>query len=165
MPTPPVNRLGVPSLWSRIDRGEAFEPLKRPSGSRKRVAIIEDEALIAFDMMVMVERLGGEVIATASTEAEAIAIAATARPDVVLMDLRLAEGDGARAAERIRENSGTAVVFVTGAADRETQRRLARISSAPVVTKPFRTRDLCAAVLTAATAGFSDGSNRSGTAG
>jgi DNA-binding NarL/FixJ family response regulator len=130
-----------------------------------RVAIIEDEALIAFDMMVMVERLGGEVVATASTEAEAIAIAETARPDVVLMDLRLADGDGARAAERIRANSATAVVFVTGAADRDTQRRLSRISAAPVVVKPFRTRDLCAAVLTAATARFADGTHRTGSEG
>ena len=56
------------------------------------VLIVEDEVLIAMHLELLVTGFGHEVCATALSAAEAIAHAAAYRPDVALMDVRLAGG-------------------------------------------------------------------------
>jgi len=136
-----------------LDPDGIYEPLRRPGGARLRTVVVEDEALIAFEMMVTIERLGGEVPATVATETDALEAVAKERPDVVLMDIRLAEGDGISAARRIRAELGTPVVFVTANGDLELRQRLREFPHAPVVVKPFRTRELLTAVLRATALG------------
>ncbi len=52
-----------------------------------RVLIVEDDAIIAMDIAMLVTELGHETCATAASATEACACAA---PDAVLMDIRLA---------------------------------------------------------------------------
>ena len=56
------------------------------------VLIVEDEVLIAMHLELLVTGFGHEVCAIALSAAEAIAHAAAHRPDVALMDVRLAGG-------------------------------------------------------------------------
>jgi two-component system, response regulator PdtaR len=64
-----------------------------------KLLIVEDEMIIAMRLEQFVTDLGHQVCAMASTEDGAIASAEVHRPDVVLMDLRLAHGgSGAEAA-------------------------------------------------------------------
>jgi DNA-binding NarL/FixJ family response regulator len=59
-------------------------------------------------------RPGFEVVATAGTREEAIALARRFAPDIVLMDLRLPDGSGVDACRSIHdENPAIAVVFLT----------------------------------------------------
>ena len=62
-----------------------------------RVLIVEDDAIIAMHLAILVAELGYEVCATAASAAGAIALATAHNPDVVLMDIRLAEGRAPRA--------------------------------------------------------------------
>jgi CheY-like chemotaxis protein len=57
-----------------------------------RVLIVEDEALIALHLEMLVTDFGHKVCAVASSASEASARAASHYPDVVLMDIRLAKG-------------------------------------------------------------------------
>ena len=57
-----------------------------------RVLIVEDDAIIAMHIAMLVAEFGHEPCATASSGPEAVAKAAELRPDVVLMDIRLAGG-------------------------------------------------------------------------
>ena len=132
--------------FRRLDPDGIYEPLRRPGGARLRAVVVEDEALIAFELLVTIERLGGEVPATVATEADALDAVAKERPDVVLMDIRLAEGDGISAARRIRARFGTPVVFVTASGDLEMRQRLREFPRAPVLLKPFSTRALLTSV-------------------
>src|SRR5213596_3704110 len=60
------------------------------------------------------------VVGEAGTAAEAIAAAARAKPDVVIMDVRLPDGSGVEACRAIREaRPDTKVVMLTSYADDE----------------------------------------------
>jgi CheY-like chemotaxis protein len=57
--------------------------------------IVEDDAIVALDLSVMLESRGHRVAGTASSTAEALSLADRARPDIVLMDINLhGPGDG-----------------------------------------------------------------------
>lgn len=56
-----------------------------------RVMIIEDEAIIAMDLSAIVEGMGHSVTGVARTRREAVALAASERPDLILADIQLAD--------------------------------------------------------------------------
>ncbi len=58
----------------------------------KRALVVDDEALIADALVMMLEDLELEVCGVAATADDAIGLALTHLPDVVLMDVRL-KGD------------------------------------------------------------------------
>jgi CheY-like chemotaxis protein len=57
------------------------------------VLIVEDEAVIALMLEDMVKQAGHQVYGTAATIAQATALLRNGRPDVALLDLRLAGGE------------------------------------------------------------------------
>ncbi|MDM4761866.1 response regulator transcription factor [Galbitalea sp. SE-J8] len=82
-----------------------------------RVAIADDQQLIRGGFRSLLEsETDIEVVGEAGTGTDAVAIVAATRPDVVLMDIRMPDGDGLWATERIvarPELSGTRIVIVT----------------------------------------------------
>ena len=113
----------------------------------KRALVVDDEALIADALVMMLEDLELEVCGVAATADDAIALALTHLPDVVLMDVRLkGDKDGITAAIAIGQQSHTPIVFVTGSREPETLARIRHDHAAPVLFKPFRFDQLRAAV-------------------
>jgi CheY-like chemotaxis protein len=56
-----------------------------------RVMVIEDEAIIAMDITAIVDEMGHSVTGVARTRKEAVALAASERPDLILADIQLAD--------------------------------------------------------------------------
>jgi len=110
----------------------------------RSVLIAEDDSVIAWHLESMVKRFGYSVCATVSTERAAIDEAARLRPDLILMDVRLADGgDGVRAAQTIRVGLRAAIVFCTAHADDPVLReRTAAFDLAAVLGKPVWEKDL-----------------------
>ncbi|MFC1673233.1 response regulator [Pseudomonadota bacterium] len=80
----------------------------------KRVLIVEDQGIIALDEEQIMRDLGYEVVGIAISGEQAVRIATETKPDVVLMDIKLAgEMDGREAAAKIQQNLNIPVVFVT----------------------------------------------------
>jgi len=116
-------------------------------GKKLRVLVVEDHALIALDLKMMVDELGGDVVEVATSGERAVALAAELRPDVVLMDVRLAGLiDGIDAASTVAQIPGTALIFVTGNTDPITLRRIERLGNKRVVPKPVLANELLAAI-------------------
>ena len=128
----------------------SHQPLRNGAGEPLRVLLVEDEALVALDLMEIVGRLGAVVVAALATEDEAVEAFARHRPDVVMMDVRLRAGDGISAASRLRASGPAAVIFVTGSTDAHTRSRMEAIAGASIVSKPVRANALRAALRAAA---------------
>jgi DNA-binding NarL/FixJ family response regulator len=82
-----------------------------------RVAIADDQQLIRAGFRSLLEAEPDlEIVGEAGTGTEALALVTKERPDVVLMDIRMPDGDGLWATERIVADpalSGTHIVIVT----------------------------------------------------
>ena len=80
-----------------------------------RVVIADDHPVVRAGLQDMLSSQPDfEVVGEASTGAQAVALATQLRPDVVLMDLRMAELDGAAATAQIRSQQvNTSVLVLT----------------------------------------------------
>ena len=103
-----------------------------------RVMIVDDEAPFRYLLKVMAGVVGGmEVVAEADTAEDALSQLADTRPDLVLMDVRLACQRGLRAATLIREIDPHVRIVLTGPGVHADYRSLARIED-PVIFLPKR---------------------------
>ena len=86
-----------------------------------RVVIADDQRVVREGLTTLIGLIDGvEVVDTAANGIEAIECAERERPDVVLMDLRMPDLDGAEATRRIRAGlAGTQVLVLTTYADDE----------------------------------------------
>ena len=111
--------------------------------TKARILIVEDEAIIARDLSQMLRKLGHTILATAMTGEEAISAAASLKPDLVLMDIRLAgKTDGVAAAIRIREEQEIPIMFLTGNTDEATLERAKAAAPLGYLPKPISEREL-----------------------
>ncbi len=102
-----------------------------------RVLIIEDEPLIAMDIETLVTDIGHEVVGIAATRKEAVALARTAQPTMLLADIQLADGSsGIDAVNEILRDLNVPVIFITAYPERLLTGE--RAEPAFLVTKPFR---------------------------
>jgi diguanylate cyclase (GGDEF)-like protein len=112
-----------------------------------RVLVIEDEAIVAFDMRRRLTRLGYEIPAIASSGREALRALPNARPDVALVDINI-EGDvdGIDTAAQIVERLGIPIIFVTAYSDERTLARARQTHPHGYLLKPFSERELHATI-------------------
>jgi CheY-like chemotaxis protein/DNA-directed RNA polymerase specialized sigma24 family protein len=109
------------------------------------ILVIEDDPIIALGNSQIIEEMGHRVAGTASTEAEAMRLFETTRPDLVLADVRLSDGSsGLDAARKIMSRDNTPVVFVTGHPEDVLTGK--RTEPAYVIEKPFNPETLKAAI-------------------
>ena len=103
-----------------------------------KIAIIEDEVILAMALTLMLEDWGHQVIGTADTEVGAMVLVKDERPDLVIMDIRLGRRDnGLRAARLIRASSNVPIVFCTAYADSPPiKAQVAAIGNSHLVGKP-----------------------------
>jgi len=107
-----------------------------------RILVAEDNAVIGALLAEMLEGMGHNVCAIAATEADAVAAAVRCRPDLMIVDVRLGDGSGVAAVEKIRRAEFVPHLFVSGDISRI---RVLR-PGAVVVQKPFHERDLARAI-------------------
>ncbi|MCX6567356.1 MAG: HD domain-containing protein [Candidatus Aminicenantes bacterium] len=108
-----------------------------------QIVVVEDESLVAKDIVNMVRGLGYSVPAVVSTGEEAIVVAEKTRPDIILMDIVLkGRIDGIEAAQHIWENLSIPVVYLTAFADEATLQRAKVTEPFGYILKPFDEREL-----------------------
>lgn len=107
-----------------------------------RILLVEDEALIGLLLAEVLADMGHEVCGIEVTEADAIAAAARCSPDLMIVDVWLADGNGISAITEILRAGPMPHFFVSG--DVAMVRGLK--PDAEVVQKPFREQDLTQAI-------------------
>jgi two-component system response regulator DevR len=109
-----------------------------------RVMLVDDHEIVRQGIRALVEAAGGmTVVAEASGVAEAVARASETLPDVVVMDVRLADGSGIEATREIRAaRPETRVIMLTSFADDEALFASIMAGAAGYVLKQVRSNDL-----------------------
>lgn len=101
------------------------------------VLIIEDEPIIAMELESLTKGLGHSVTGTARTHSEALILAASQRPGLILADIRLAdESSGLDAVNDILASFEVPVIFITAYPERYLTGR--RPEPTFLITKPFQ---------------------------
>jgi signal transduction histidine kinase len=113
----------------------------------ERILVVEDERVVARDIEKRLKKLGYVVSASVASGEAAVEKVAELRPDLVLMDIRLkGQMDGIEAAEQIRADSDTPVIYLTAYADDATLQRAKVTEPFGYIVKPFDERDLQVAI-------------------
>ena len=78
-----------------------------------RVLIAEDETIIRLDLREILERAGYSVVAEARDGEEAVELAASEKPDLAILDVKMPKLDGIDAARRILTDRPIPIVILT----------------------------------------------------
>lgn len=114
---------------------------------RYKVLLVEDERVVAKDLALTLESMGYEVIGSAATRDEAIAICEKQVPDIVLMDIRIkGEVDGIDTAHELLERYGLHVIYLTAHADVASIDRAKRTRPHAYLLKPVKVGELQGAI-------------------
>ncbi|HEX3924594.1 MAG TPA: response regulator transcription factor [Streptosporangiaceae bacterium] len=107
-----------------------------------RLLVVDDEATI-LELLSGSLRLAGFEVMTAASGAEAVRAAASGRPDLVLLDVMLPDGDGFDALRRIRSGGAEVPVIFLTARDEVPDRVTGfAVGADDYVTKPFSLEEL-----------------------
>lgn len=136
-------------LFDFYFRGRYNKAERKTMGSAK-VLIVDDERLVALDLSQTAERFGYDVVGIASTGDDAIRMASTLKPDIVLLDIFI-EGDldGIDVATRLKAESDVPFIFVTASSDTNTFERAKLTQPYGYIIKPFEEHAVYAAIETA----------------
>ncbi|HEY2870267.1 MAG TPA: response regulator [Reyranella sp.] len=112
------------------------------------VFIVEDDQLLATALSALVETLGYRVAGTAKTGEDAVRGVLQSKPQVVIMDMRLAGWmTGLDAAKSIRRDLEVPILFYTAlGGDSELKHEVACIGNAQLLQKPAQEQALVAAL-------------------
>lgn len=110
--------------------------------------MVDDHEVVRLGLKSLLERqVNFEVVAEASSENEAVEKALAHKPDVVLMDVRLAGGNGVEATARIMaELPDTKIIILTSFADDEMLFAAIRAGAVGYVLKQVGSADLLRAI-------------------
>jgi len=77
---------------------------------------------------------------------QAVEVAKSAKPDVIIMDIRMPEMDGIEAARRIVEQTPCAILFLTAFSEDTLVEKAGETGALAYLMKPFRKEDLAPAL-------------------
>jgi response regulator NasT len=113
------------------------------------VLVAEDETLIRLDLRLQLEDAGYRVCGEARTGTEAVELARTLQPDLVMLDVKMPELDGIEAARRILSERSIPIVMLTAYASEELVQRASDAGAFSYLVKPFQSNELMPAIETA----------------
>jgi two-component system, OmpR family, KDP operon response regulator KdpE len=110
-----------------------------------RVLVVDDEPQIRRLLRVSLGAQGYHVF-EAGRGAEAVVMAATERPDIIILDLGLPDMDGLQVIERVREWTNTPIVVLSVREQEGEKVKAFNLGADDYVTKPFGMAELLARI-------------------
>ncbi|HKD16178.1 MAG TPA: response regulator transcription factor [Candidatus Angelobacter sp.] len=111
----------------------------------KEILVVEDESRIAHIVRDYLERAGYRVV-IASNGADALAMARSRRPDLIVLDLGLPRMDGLEVTKTLRKQSNVPIIMLTARVDESDKLVGLELGADDYVTKPFSPKELVARV-------------------
>ncbi|MDP1899901.1 MAG: EAL domain-containing protein [Rubrivivax sp.] len=122
-------------------------PRSSQGASTRRILIVEDEAVLAQDLVRQIEHFGHTALEPVASGEQAVEHARALRPDLILMDIQLGGAmDGIAAAEAIHAFLDVPVIYLLAFSDDEQVQRAELTNPSAYLVKPARERDLRTAI-------------------
>jgi DNA-binding response OmpR family regulator len=112
---------------------------------QQRILVVEDEASIASFVAMYLKKAGFDV-RVAPTAADALALAGSEMPALIVLDLMLPDLDGIDVCRRIRQRSDVPILMLTARDDDVDKIIGLEVGADDYLTKPFNPRELVARV-------------------
>lgn len=113
--------------------------------NKHTILVVEDEASIQRVVRTYLESAGFQVLSS-ENGAEALKIADSHRPDLIILDLNLPGMDGMEVAARLRQKSDVYILMLTARTEEVDRVAGLQIGADDYLTKPFSPRELVARV-------------------
>ncbi len=113
------------------------------------VLVVDDDRLFLRLVELNLEKLG-ITVKLAESGLEALRLALSERPDVILLDLMMPQMDGYEVLRRLKSSEETReipIVMLTAKSSHDDRIRCEEIGIAGYITKPFRIEALCNTVM------------------
>lgn len=136
------DRLTLSNRPSRSSTDVGAEAVRTHATTPLRIMVVEDEVYLGALFGEVLESMGFVVCAIETTEARAIAAAELCKPDIMLVDVQLADGNGLSAVAEILRSNFVPHVFYSGDISGVQASRPGAIA----IQKPFRVSDLAQAL-------------------
>lgn len=112
-----------------------------------KILIVEDELIIAQDMIDILENMGYEVLQNAMDADETFEILSRLTPDLILLDINLnGKRDGIDIAREINDKYKIPFIFTTSYTDGPTIERAKEVKPVNYLVKPFKPEQLYTAI-------------------
>jgi len=111
-----------------------------------RVVIAEDEAIIRLDLKEILEEEGYEVVGETGRGDEAVQLVKDAKPDVVILDIKMPGKDGLAVAKAVTEERLAAVLILTAFSQRNLVDEAVDAGALAYLVKPFQKAELVPAI-------------------
>jgi two-component system, OmpR family, alkaline phosphatase synthesis response regulator PhoP len=111
----------------------------------KQILVVDDEPRIAEICRDYLERAGFKVI-TAGNGPDALSLARTRQPDLVVLDLGLPKMDGLDVTRALRKHSNVPIIMLTARVEESDKLIGLELGADDYLTKPFSPRELVARV-------------------
>ena len=119
-----------------------------------KILLVLDEPIVAIDLTTTLAMAGHEVVGIASNTTQAVSFATERRPEIVIVDVVLAEGtDGIAAARALKARVPLPVIFISASSDPRTRAAANLIEPVGFLRKPLTRLDVLRAVEKVAVSG------------
>jgi DNA-binding NarL/FixJ family response regulator len=126
--------------WEMKDYISSADASERMRG---RIFIVEDSFVVSLHLQRILSTAGHEIVGTASSGAEALEKIAVLKPDLVLLDVNLADNvDGIQVGMIVKHQMSIPIAYVTVLDDRDTLTRMLASEPDGYLSKPFEDIDL-----------------------
>lgn len=116
--------------------------------NKTKILIVEDETIVAFDIEIVLEKLGYEVSDSVDNYEDAIKSVKENEPTLILMDINLENSkDGIETAKSIQEIKSIPIIYLTAFSDEKTIEKALSTNPVGYITKPFKESDLKTSII------------------
>jgi two-component system cell cycle response regulator len=126
----------------------AIVPAPVAMAAGRRILVVDDDRAVALGLVELLEPAGYTVHATADGT-QALDLAVSTRPDLVVLDVNLPPTDGFDTAARMRQSPSACdipILFLSGVRDLAIRMRSLRIADVDFLRKPFEVNELLARI-------------------
>ena len=109
---------------------------------RKKLLLVDDEPDLLEMVSDILKDAGFEAVLTAASVKEAVMVAKEEKPDLIILDVMLPDGDGFSLMEQLRTFTGVPVIFLTAKDEAADKLAGLGLGADDYISKPFMPQEL-----------------------